>query len=50
MYQLARFSFGKATSFAPSIRGRRKFPKTAGIDGTRKKKSIMMPCIVKSLL
>ena len=33
MYQLARFSFGNARSFAPIMSGTRKLPSTAGIDG-----------------
>ena len=49
-YQLARFSFGKARSFAPIIIGMKKFPITAGIDGMRKKKSIIMPWAVNSLV
>ena len=32
------------------MRGMRKFPKTAGIEGIRKKKIIATPCMVKSLL
>ena len=43
-YQEARFSFGKARSFAPIIIGMKKFPITAGIDGMRKRKSITTPC------
>ena len=35
-YQLARFSRGKATSRAPIIRGSRKLPSVAGIDGNQK--------------
>ena len=50
MYQLSRLIFGKARSRAPIISGIRKFPSVAGIDGTRKKNTMMMPCIVKSLL
>ncbi len=50
MYQLSRFSFGKATSLAPIISGIRKFPSTAGTAGMRKKKIIITPCIVNSLL
>ncbi len=50
MYQLRRFSRGKARSRAPTMIGIRKFPSTAGIDGIRKKKIIMMPCMVKSRL
>ncbi len=50
MYQESRFSRGNARSFAPIIIGMRKFPSTAGIEGIRKKKTIMTPCIVKSLL
>ena len=50
MYQLARLSLGKARSLAPIISGIRKFPSTAGIDGMRKKKIIITPCMVNSLL
>src|SRR5207245_10771384 len=50
MYQLSRFSFGKATSFAPIIKGIRKLPSTAGIEGARKKKIITRPCRVNILL
>ena len=50
MYQLARLSLGKARSRAPIIIGMRKLPSTAGIEGTRKKKIMMSPCMVKSLL
>src|SRR5712664_1459236 len=50
MYQLSRFSFGKATSFAPIIKGMRKLPSTAGIEGARKKKIITRPCRVNILL
>jgi len=50
MYQLARFSRGKARSRAPIMRGMRKFPSTAGIEGMRKKNTMMMPCMVNSLL
>jgi len=39
-YQLKRFNLGKAKSPAPIIKGTRKFPSTAGIDGIRKKKII----------
>jgi hypothetical protein len=49
-YQLSRFRRGKATSRAPIMTGTRKLPMTAGMEGTRKKKIITMPCIVKSLL
>ena len=35
MYQLARFSFGNARSFAPIMIGTRKLPSTAGIDGNQ---------------
>ena len=37
MYQERRLSFGNARSRAPIIIGTRKFPKTAGIDGIKKK-------------
>ena len=50
MYQLSRLSRGKARSLAPIIIGTKKLPSTAGIDGIRKKKTMIMPCIVKSLL
>ena len=43
MYQLARFSRGKAKSRAPIIKGIRKFPRTAGIDRIKKKKIIVTP-------
>ena len=49
-YQLSRLSFGNATSLAPSIIGNRKLPSTAGIDGIRKKKIMITPCIVKTRL
>ena len=49
-YQLNRFSRGNARSFAPSNIGTRKLPSTAGIDGIRKKKTMITPCSVKSLL
>ena len=50
IYQLVRLSFGKATSRAPSIIGKMKFPSTVGIDGIRKNHTISVPWIVKSLL
>ena len=50
MYQLSRLSRGNARSFAPIMIGIRKLPSTAGIDGIRKKKIIIMPCMVNSLL
>ena len=50
MYQLSRLMRGNARSFAPTMIGMRKLPSVAGIDGIRKKKTIMTPCIVKSLL
>src|SRR6266446_1441463 len=43
MYQLNKFSLGKARSRAPIIKGMRKFPRTVGIDGTRKKKIMITP-------
>ena len=43
MYQLSRLSFGNATSRAPIIKGIRKLPSVAGIEGTRKKNTMMMP-------
>ena len=41
---------GKARSLAPIMSGMRKFPSTAGIDGIRKKKTMITPWAVKSLL
>ncbi|MDZ4257370.1 MAG: DUF2911 domain-containing protein, partial [Gemmatimonadales bacterium] len=35
---------------APIMIGRKKFPKIAGMTGIRKKKTIIMPCCVKTLL
>jgi hypothetical protein len=49
-YQLARFSFGNARSLAPIIMGTRKFPSVFGMEGIRKNQTMMMPCMVKSLL
>jgi hypothetical protein len=49
-YQLNKFSRGNARSLAPIIIGNRKFPKTAGIEGIRKKNTITTPCSVNSLL
>ncbi len=45
-----RLSFGKATSGAPIISGSRKLPKVAGISGTRKNHTMMIPCSVKARL
>ena len=42
-YQLARFNFGKATSAAPICKGKKKFPKMAGIPGTMTIKTMMAP-------
>src|SRR5262245_63807211 len=50
IYQLARLSRGKARSRAPIIIGTKKLPRTAGMDGIRKKKTIVTPCIVNNLL
>jgi hypothetical protein len=41
---------GSARSFAPIIIGRKKFPKTAGIAGIRKKNTMIIPCCEKTLL
>ena len=41
---------GKARSFAPIIKGTRKFPSVAGMEGTRKKNTMTIPCMEKSLL
>ena len=49
-YQLAKLSRGKATSRAPIINGRRKLPRTVGIEGMRKNQTITTPCRVNSLL
>jgi hypothetical protein len=49
-YQLRRLILGKATSLAPIINGIRKLPRTAGMEGMRKKKIMATPCMVKSLL
>ena len=49
-YQLSRLILGKARSFAPIISGMRKFPRVAGIDGIRKKKTITTPWPVKASL
>ncbi len=43
MYQLSRLIRGNARSLAPIMIGSRKFPRTAGIDGTMKKKTITIP-------
>ena len=40
-YQLSRLSRGNARSRAPIISGTRKLPSTAGIDGIRKKKTMI---------
>ena len=50
MYQLSRLMRGNARSLAPIMIGIRKLPSVAGIDGIRKKKTIITPCSVKSLL
>ena len=50
MYHDSRFSQGNARSRAPIMSGIRKLPSTAGIDGTRKKKIMTTPCMVKSRL
>ena len=49
-YQLSRLIFGNAMSRAPIMIGSRKLPNTAGIDGIRKKKTMITPCAVKVLL
>ncbi len=49
-YQLSRLILGKARSRAPIIMGRKKLPSTAGMDGIRKKKIMMIPCMVNILL
>jgi hypothetical protein len=50
MYQLSKLSFGSARSLAPIIIGIRKFPRVAGTDGTKNRKIITIPCILKTLL
>src|SRR5450759_3281493 len=50
MYKLARFSRGKATSFALSISGSTKFPSAAGMDGMMNRKTMITPCNVKTRL
>ena len=50
MYQLSRLIRGNARSLAPIISGSRKFPSVAGMDGIRKKKTMIIPCMVNSLL
>ena len=50
MYQLSRLMRGNARSFAPIMIGIRKLPSTAGIDGIRKKNTMITPCMVNSLL
>ena len=50
MYQLIRLSLGKATSRAPIISGIRKLPSVAGMDGTRKKNTMMIPWVENILL
>ena len=49
-YQLSKFSLGSARSFAPIINGSIKFPSAAGTIGTRKKNTMITPCIVNSRL
>ena len=41
---------GNARSLAPSMSGIRKFPSVAGIDGIRKKNTMMTPCMVNTRL
>ena len=49
-YQDKRLRRGNATSCAPIIIGTRKLPRVAGMDGTKKNQTIMMPCSVNSRL
>ena len=49
-YQLARLSFGNATSGAPIISGSRKLPSVVGMSGTRKNQTMMIPCSVNTRL
>ncbi len=49
-YQLGRFNLWESQILVPTIRGTRKFPSTAGIEGIRKRKTMMMPCMLKNLL
>ena len=50
MYQLRRLILGNARSLAPIMIGRMKLPSVAGIDGIRKKKTMMTPCAVNARL
>jgi hypothetical protein len=49
-YQDSRFSLGNATSLAPIMIGRKKFPNTAGRPGSTNMKIMMTPCTVKKAL
>jgi hypothetical protein len=49
-YQLKRFSRGKAMSWAPTSRGRKKLPRMAGTAGMTTRKIWMMPCRVNRAL
>jgi hypothetical protein len=42
-HKLIRFNRGNATSLAPSIRGRTKFPSAAGMLGMMKRNTITAP-------
>jgi hypothetical protein len=49
-YQLRRFSLGNARSRAPIMMGTRKFPRVVGMEGIRKKNTMMIPCMLNILL
>ncbi len=49
-YHERRLMRGNARSLAPIMSGIRKFPRTAGTPGIRKKKIMMTPCIVNRRL
>ena len=49
-HQERRFMRGNATSLAPIIRGRRKFPKATGTPGIMKRNIMIMPWVVKTSL
>ncbi len=49
-YRLSRLSFGKATSLAPTMIGRTKFPSAPGTLGMMNRKTMIAPCSVKAWL
>ena len=50
MYQLSRLILGNARSLAPTMIGNMKLPSVAGIDGIKKKNTMMTPCAVNMRL